>query len=100
MSERDAMLAIKTLDNRACIRFSEWTGQWYVEAKVEVSDGVCLRGGSEHRDSPTAAVYAYLDMLRAVGLDEVIVAYFGDERRHFRWNGYAFAEVPMVAVSG
>lgn len=89
---RPLMLAIKTLDHCAHLCLSEYTGKWYVEAKVEISDGCILSGVTEHRETPAQAVRAFVDRLQAITLDEVIVAKPIGERRHYRWNGAAFAE--------
>lgn len=87
-----AMLAIKTLDKGAHILLSEYTGCWYVGARIEFSDGFMLRGMTEHRATPDEAVFAFLAALQSISLDEVIVASPAGERREFRWNGGAFAE--------
>lgn len=101
-SATEAMLLIKTMDNGAMLKLSEWTGKWYVEAQVEVSDGVVLSGVTEHEDSPEQAVHAYLARLAEVDVNDfgrvlVTRAYAGDERRHWRWNGAAFANEPLDA---
>ena len=90
------MLLIKSLDDGASLKFSEYTKQWYIEARIEVSDGCVLTGGTEHADTPTLAVSRYLNYLKAVPLDKVIVTHAGrDDRRHWRWNGAAFTEQPV-----
>ena len=51
---------------------------------------------SEHADTPSLAVSRYLNYLKAVPLDKVIVTHAGrDDRRHWRWNGAAFTEQPV-----
>lgn len=87
-----AMLAIKTLDKDAFILLSEYTGLWYIGAKINVSDGIMMRGLTEHRSTPEQAVMAFLDALSSISLDEVVVAEPAGERREYRWNGAAFAE--------
>lgn len=87
-----AMLALKTLDHNACILLSEVTGQWYVSARIEVTDGGLLRSVCEHRDSPERAVLAFLAELTELPIDVLIVAKPTGQRRHYRWNGAAFSE--------
>ena len=89
---RPLMFAIKALDPAAHLCLSEYTGKWYIEAKVEVSDGCILSGVTEHRETPAQAVRAFVEALQAISLDEVIVAKPTGQRRHYRWNGAAFAE--------
>jgi hypothetical protein len=91
-----AMLQIKSLDDGAVIEYSEWTHQWYVTAKVEISDGALLSGITEHERTPDLAVLAYIDRLRAVDysdVDHVLVT--RNPREHWRWNGAAFVRVPL-----
>lgn len=95
----EAMLAIKALDPQASVRFSEYTGKWYVDARTEVGDGSILKGGSEHRDHPGEAVLAYFAYLIAIDHEHYIVASPWGERREYRWNGAAFAETSPRRVS-
>lgn len=93
MNRNEIMLHIKALDPRASLEFSEWTGQWYVSASVEIGDGGCLVGICEHRPTPDLALSAFLDAARGLDLDHYLVSRHYGERRHWRWNGAAFAEV-------
>lgn len=86
------MLMIKGLAPNATIAFSEYTHQWYVEASIEIGNGVLLTGGAEHRDSPAEAVRGYFQRLTSIGLDEYIVSKYSGQRREWRWNGAAFVE--------
>lgn len=95
----EAMLTILSLDRDASLLLSPWTRQWYIQARIEVGDGVSLTGICEHRDSPEEAVFAYLDALKEVDqgdFDHFLVsnAMNREKRRHWRWNGAAFTEVP------
>lgn len=98
------MLLIKSLDPAAHLEFSEWTAQWWVSARIEVSNGAILTSLTSltsHRDTPETAVFAFLDNLRAIPVDQVLVTHSMDRkrRRHYRWNGAAFVEEPReVAV--
>lgn len=94
------MLLIKSLDNDASLLLSEWTGQWYVSARIEMGDGAILTGGTEHRDTPTEAINAYMDWLTSVPIGKYLVIHaYHPERRHYRWNGAAFAEIPLPVRS-
>ena len=91
-----AMLLIKTLDNDARLLLSDYTGQWYVSARIEMGDGVILEGGCKHRGTPQEAVAAYMGWLTNVPVDKYLVTHaYHDNRRHYRWNGAAFAEIPI-----
>ena len=92
-SAAQIMLILKALDPGASVKFSEWTGQWYVEASIEVGDGSVLTGGTEHRDSPDDAVRDYFARLTAISLDEYVATRYCGQRREWRWNGAAFAEI-------
>lgn len=92
------ILLIKSLDPQAHVAFSEYTGRWYVSAHIEISDGAILSGISEHAPTVEAALRLYVGRLVAVDThdtDHVIVSRY-PERRHWRWNGFAFTETPMV----
>jgi len=89
------MLQIKSLDNGASLCFSEYTGKWYVSANIEKGGDGVLIGISEHEVSPTQAVESYFTVLTTVDLDDhYLVTHSLDDgkRRHWRWNGAAFAE--------
>ncbi len=98
-----AMLLIKSLDVDAHLEFSEWTDQWYVSARIQTGGDGLLTGITEHRATPEAAVYAFVDRLRSVGIggDMVLITHSNDavRRRHYKWNGAAFVEQPREAVS-
>ena len=97
-----AMLIIKSLDSSASLELSEYTQQWYVSARIEISDGSCLSSVTEHEDTPDVAVRAYLNRITEVGVhdhEHVLVTHphteDGRQRRHWRWNGRAFTEEPV-----
>jgi hypothetical protein len=93
-----AMLIIKSLDPSASLELSEYTQQWYVSARIDISDGACLSGVTEHEDTPDVAVRAFLNRITEVGQhdhEHVLVTRFHGERRHHRWNGRAFVEEPV-----
>lgn len=90
-----AILHIKALSSEVAVMYSEHTCQWYLSAPhVHLTDGSLLTSPSVHRDSPDHAVVAYLHELRDEGQGRSVVAVTHPERRHYRWNGAAFAEVP------
>ena len=89
------MLQIKSLDRDASIVFSEYTYRWYVSALIEIGDGLTLSGANEHESTPEGAVDAYFHALTTVDLNHYIVTNsMRESRRHYRWNGAAFAEIP------
>lgn len=90
------MLLIKSLYNDAHLALSEYTGQWFVMARINIGGDGLLTGGTEHRDTPQEAVAAYMDWLTNVPRDKYLVVNDGREnRRHYRWNGAAFTEIPI-----
>lgn len=50
------MLLIKSLDNDASLRLSEYTEGWYVSARIEVVNGSFLTGPNFHGDTPDRPV--------------------------------------------
>jgi hypothetical protein len=90
------MLQIKSLDSSASIVFSQFTLKWHVSANIEVGGDGVLSGITEHESSPELAVGAYFKRLTTVDLDHYLVTsgYAERDRRHWRWNGAAFQEVP------
>lgn len=93
------MLMLKAMSPDVTVAFSEYTGKWYVSARyLEIGDGSLLKGVTEHRASPDLAVLAFFDRLISAGLDEYIVGNYQGQRREYRWNGAAFAEVTRSEV--
>ncbi len=78
------------------IHFSAYTGKWFVHAKgLNLSDGVMLSGVTVHRDTPEQAFVDFMREIRDEGQQsQVIAVEASNGRRHYRWNGVAFAEVP------
>lgn len=97
----DAALHIESLGaSEWGVHFSPYTGKWFVHAKgVNLTDGYVLTGVPVHRDTPAMAVLAYVEELRDEGQGSQVVAVQGrNGRRHYRWNGVAFAEVPNLLL--
>lgn len=92
MTVSEKMMLILSVDPKACLRFSTYTQQWYVESRLEIGDGVMLRGISEHHDDPNLAVQAFFVQITTTQLDEYLVSRYHDERREYVWNGAAFRE--------
>ena len=86
------MLKIKALDVGAHLEYSEYSQQWYVEAQIEVGGDGMLVSVCEHKDSPDEAVEWFFDAITTVDRDHYLVANGYGSRRHWRWNGAAFAE--------
>lgn len=88
------MLMIKSIDPGASLEFSDFTEAWFVNSSIWIYDDGALQGFSEHEETPELAVSVFLDKIKAVQGDEYLVTGFStDSRRHYRWNGVAFAEV-------
>lgn len=92
MTPAEAMLIIKALDNDACLRFSDLTYQWYVDASIEIGNGVTLSTASEHCADADAAVLAFFARITSLAIDEYLVSRHFGQRRQWRWNGGAFVE--------
>ena len=93
LADEEVMAHLLALSPGACVKFSEWTGKWYVEASIEVGDGSILEGGTEHCDTPHEAIQAYFRRLTSVPLDKYIATRYRSQRREWRWNGAAFVEI-------
>lgn len=92
------MLVIKSLDPSASLGLSEVTGRWYVSARIEIGGDGMLRSIGSHADSPQVVVAEYFDALVRAGENypkQVLVTNAYSNRREWRWNGAAFAEVPQ-----
>ena len=85
---------IQSLDQDAHTNYSWVTRQYYVTARIEIGDGVCLTSICEHRATPDEAIDAYLDALKRIDLtdDAFLVTTYKQRRREWRWNGSAFVE--------
>jgi len=83
-----AMVALGA--DRTHLDFSEFTGQWYVSASIEISDGSFSSGITEHRDSPGEAVDAFWDRITSLKPGESLVAWMGGGKPDWRgkWNGF------------
>lgn len=93
VSDEEVMAIIDALDPGASLKFSKWTGKWYVAANLEIGDGTILRGITEHHDTPHDAIQAFFSVLTNLSLDEYVASTYCGQRREWRWNGAAFAEV-------
>lgn len=82
------------------IDYSEYTGKFYVTARVEVSNGSFLRGVTEHRSTSQDAVIAYAERIMAVVAPEmVVVGAFTPERQQWRWeDGERWSSVPLTEL--
>ena len=78
------------------IYFSSYTDKWFVSARgLNLTNGTFLSGVTAHRDSPEQALVAFMERLRNEGQQRQVVAVESrGQRRHYRWNGVTFAEVP------
>jgi hypothetical protein len=94
------MLTIKALERNAHLCLSEMTGEWYVSARIEISNGAMLSSICEHRSTPDAAVAAFLDELKKhpmYGETYIVVgATSSGVRSAYQFNGACFAAVTQV----
>lgn len=97
MTITELMLRIKALDPNATLCLSDYTGQWYVSAAIEISDGAVLTGIVEHRDAPADAVAEFVNRLCEIDTHAIqrrLVTRGPDGgRREWRWNGGGFVEI-------
>jgi hypothetical protein len=98
----ETMLKLLALDPNIQLLFSMYTRKWYVHTRASVTNGTVVRGICEHRDNPWDAVLDFWWTLQTVTFeaDERIVLGHDEERRHFYWNGAAFAEEPVSVLMG
>lgn len=72
------------------VLYSSWTGQHYVSANIESSDGSILASIVRHRPTPQQAVIAFAEALIAVESPEYLVTdSFRSSRRHWRYSAAA-----------
>lgn len=78
------------------IEWSTYTGQFWINSGLYEGDGVMLAGITEHRSTPEQTLVAFFDRLRDVAEPNFIVTNDTDrdKRKHWRWNGVCFQEVP------
>ena len=88
-------LHLQVLDRAWSLGYSEHTHQFYVSLDAQIGGDGLLCSVTEHRDTPEQAIDAAFKRLAAVSAPNYIVtdAFQGD-RKHWRWNGAAFVEVP------
>jgi len=100
------MLHILSMDSRAHVGYSEYVHLWYVHLNLEKGgDGILRSVGGSHANTPEDAVHGCFEALKEIQPTKeepwaVIVkdAYeSGGKRKHYRWNGACFAEVPATS---
>jgi hypothetical protein len=72
-------------------------GNWHVDHRgVEIGDGHVLIGGCGNGDTPEAAVLNHWDHLTQLKAGQYLVKNaMSSDRRHYRWNGYRWADLPV-----
>lgn len=96
MTWEEKLAALQSLGD-CCLRMRH-PGDWYVSAtSVEVSSGRMLEGRYGNGATPEAAVLDHWEKYTAlVGPGEVVVINaMSTERRHVRWTGYMWTDVPF-----
>lgn len=90
----EQMLTILAIDPTANLLMSDFTAKWYMDSSCEISNGSgTTTGVTEHRDSPEAAITAVYNRLTEARHPKYIVSRHYGEKRCYRWNGAAFAEI-------
>jgi len=74
-------------------------GDWYVSQPTEITSdsSAMLSGKYGNGETPEKAIDAHWDELtRTLKPDEYVVIHAGDpkRRRHLRWNGYMWEDLP------
>lgn len=99
MNVSEAMLLVQAVAPHATIQYSEFTGKWYIgDDDVEIGGDGFLVSPIAQTDTPESAVFGFLEVIQAVKAPKYLVVRAMSEppdgRRHYRWNGMAWAELP------
>lgn len=90
------MLIVQALDPHArCIYYEGSPGRFVVRSKIEISDGHIISSTGPSADTPDEAYSLLLAELTAVAAPKYVVTHLEGARRQYRWNGAAFAEIPL-----
>lgn len=90
----NALCSDRTGNYGASIVYSETTGEIYVSAPVEISDGTILTSVGEHRNNCRSAIEAFWQRLTELQPGEHLrVANPTGEASRVRWNGYMWQDV-------
>jgi hypothetical protein len=87
--------ALKSLSHDVSLRMRE-PGDWYVsDPGVEIGGDGVLASKTESGATPEAAVEMHWEILTKLPPDKYIALdAFTDKRRHYRWSGFMWTEVP------
>ena len=72
-------------------------GDWYVLQRAEIGGDGCLSGRYGNGATPEEAVEAHW-MRLVTELDPklyIVTKSFTDQRKHWRWNGFMWRELPI-----
>lgn len=85
-------LIIKALDPHARCEYYEGSGLFGVRSNIQISDGQIISSTGAAASMPEEAYERLLTELTAVIAPKyVVTSPNGSDRRHWRWNGAAFA---------
>ena len=71
-------------------------GDWYVYAKhIEIGGNGMLESCTGNGNSPSAAVDAHWKKLTELSSGRYLVLNAMTERKHFRWNGFMWSQLPI-----
>lgn len=74
-------------------------GDWYVQQNIEIGGNGLLRGAYGNGKTPAEAIENHWMIL----VEEVPIGFYlvinatSDSRRHVRWNGYMWEDLPLPA---
>ena len=98
MTPMEKFAALNALDDDVCIVYSEYTKQVFVRMPhVEIGDGAILHSPPCHCGTFDEAINEHWrEWVEQLKPDEYLVLHATDRknRKHFRWNGYMWKELP------
>lgn len=103
MSFNSDMRTILALDRYATVKLTTFADPWawYVEARIEISDGWSLTALASHAATPSASVRGFVKRLHAVaigGAEYIIVRDLDSNRRVYQWDDGMFVAVTQPGL--
>lgn len=97
--EAKEMLEKMRIFGKPIMRYSNITGRYYLtfEPGIELSDGCCLTGVAEHRDTPEEAVVAFYSRLRSER-KKIVIHAMSDDRREYVYSPFKDDFVPYTGM--
>ena len=89
----EMMQAICELDPKAGVTTS-MVNDWYVDASIEIGDGVTLKTVSGRGQTPDGAVRSWWSEATGISPEKyLVIDAMGPGRTHFRWSGHMWKRV-------